>query len=44
MRKSSAEEANPLEVVRSAILAQMEFIGTVENRIINGMPVTIYFD
>jgi multidrug resistance efflux pump len=44
MQRNAAEEMNPLEVVRSAILAQMEFIDAVENRLINGMPVTIYFD
>ncbi|MBX3616077.1 HlyD family secretion protein [Nitrosomonas sp.] len=44
MQKTSAAEINPLEVVRSAILAQMEFVDAVETRLINGMPVTLYFD
>ncbi len=44
MQKTSAAEINPLEVIRSAILAQMEFTDTVDTRLINGMPVTIYFD
>lgn len=43
MQKSTAAEINPLETVRSAILAQMELIGTVKNKLINGMPVDIYF-
>ncbi|OQW42918.1 MAG: secretion protein HlyD [Proteobacteria bacterium SG_bin4] len=44
MQRTSAAEINPLEVVRSAILAQMEFVDTVDTRLINGMPVTLYFD
>lgn len=43
MQKSASAEINPLETVRFAILAQMEFIENVKNRFINGMPVTIYF-
>ncbi|UJP05071.1 MAG: HlyD family efflux transporter periplasmic adaptor subunit [Nitrosomonas sp.] len=44
MQKTSAAEINPLEVVRSAILAQLEFVDQVNTRLINGMPVTVYFD
>jgi multidrug resistance efflux pump len=42
-QKTLTEEINPLEPVRTAILAQLEFIERVNNRLINGMPVTIYF-
>ncbi|SNX60162.1 Multidrug resistance efflux pump [Nitrosomonas ureae] len=42
-QKTLTEEVNPLEPVRTAILAQLEFIEQVNNRLINGMPVTIYF-
>lgn len=42
-QKTLTEEVNPLEPVRTAILAQLEFIEKVNNRLINGMPVTIYF-
>ena len=42
MQKSTTAEINPLETVRFAILAQLEFVGNVKNRLINGMPVTIY--
>lgn len=42
MQKSFSAEISPLETVQFAILAQMEFIGDVKNRLINGMPVTIY--
>jgi len=41
--QKSSLEASPLEVSRSAILAHMQFIGTVNNRLMNGMPVDIYF-
>lgn len=43
MQKLSSVESNPLEPVRSAILAQMEFVETVTSRLMNGMPVDIYF-
>lgn len=43
MQKLSPTDSNPLEPVRSAILAQMEFVETVTNRLMNGMPVDIYF-
>lgn len=42
-QKTVTEEVNPLEPVRTAILAHLEFIETPNNRLINGMPVTIYF-
>jgi multidrug resistance efflux pump len=42
MQKSFSAEISPLETVQFAILAQMEFVGNVKNRLINGMPVTIY--
>ena len=42
MQKSVPAEIHPLETVQFAILAQMEFLGNVKNRLINGMPVTIY--
>ncbi|QOJ22495.1 MAG: HlyD family efflux transporter periplasmic adaptor subunit [Gammaproteobacteria bacterium] len=42
MQKSAPVEINPLEAVQFAILAQMEFVESVKNRLINGMPVTIY--
>jgi len=41
--QKSSLETSPLEVSRSAILAQMEFIDKVDNRLMNGMPVDIYF-
>lgn len=43
VQKLSSAESNPLEPVRSAILAKMEFVETVTNRLMNGMPVDIYF-
>mgnify|MGYP001574382475 FL=1 len=43
VQKSTSDENGPLEIVRSAILAQMEFIESVNNRLMNGMPVEIYF-
>lgn len=43
--KASAEDLAPLEVPRSAILARMQFIDTVDSsRLMNGMPVKIRFD
>ncbi|MDE2389556.1 MAG: HlyD family efflux transporter periplasmic adaptor subunit [Betaproteobacteria bacterium] len=42
MQKSVTAEINPLETVQFAILAQLEFAGNVKNRLINGMPVTVY--
>lgn len=42
MQKSVAAEIHPLETVQFAILAQLEFVENVKNRLINGMPVTIY--
>lgn len=44
MQKSPSEDANPLEVVRTAILARVAFTETVASRLMNGMPVVIYFD
>ncbi len=41
--QKSSLETSPLEVSRSAIFAQMEFIDKVDNRLMNGMPVDIYF-
>ena len=43
MQKLSSAESNPMEPVRSAILAQMEFVETVKSQLMNGMPVDIYF-
>lgn len=42
-QKTLTEAVNPLEPVRTAILAHLEFIEIPNNRLINGMPVTIYF-
>lgn len=43
--KASAEDLAPLEAPRSAILAHMQFIDSVnESRLIHGLPVKIRFD
>ncbi|WP_244072813.1 HlyD family secretion protein [Nitrosomonas sp. PY1] len=43
VQKSTSDESGPLETVRSAVLARMEFIDQVNNRLMNGMPVEVYF-